>query len=237
MKKFKWLAVLAAIALAFAGCSDSSDDETSSALSDFSKAAVGDIVLSDGTFVKPENFTADMTAAAVIVRAKNGETPALGVGIKHKQLAWCTKDANAYEVNITGLQEDNCTDGSDGWSILKEALKTAGKDDDTADSSKYPAWNFCNTYGTVNSLTGSLATGWYLPAVEELKTIYESKDTIDASLERAGGSQFGTDWYWSCCQYSSDIAVACNLHFANGNVESNSKYHCYNSVCSVRAFN
>ena len=174
-------------------------------------------------------------AAAVIVRTKSGDTPALGVGIHHNRtgLAWCTSSAAGYKTNITGLQISNCTDGSKGWSILKAAL---GNNDDTADSSKYPAWEFCNTYGTKNNLTGSLATGWYLPALAELKTIYDNKTTVDASLLLVGGSQFGTSWYWSCCQSSSYDNDAYLLNFNDGNTYNFYKdYDDY--VCSVRAFN
>lgn len=251
MKKQRLIAVFAAMAFAalLAGCQqpssggDSTTDgsnntNTVKGSTDFLKAAVGDIVLKDGTFVKPENFTDEMKdkAAAVIVRTKSGDTPALGVGIHHNRtgLAWCTSSAAGYKTNITGLQISNCTDGSKGWSILKAAL---GNKDDTADSSKYPAWEFCNTYGTKNNLTGSLATGWYLPALAELETIYGNKTTVDASLLLVGGSQFGTSWYWSCCQsYSSYDNNAYKLDFGTGkpsnDVKDGSIY-----VCSVRAFN
>ena len=241
MKKQRLIAVFAAMAFAalLAGCQQPSSggDSTTDGSTDFSKAAVGDIVLKDETFVKPENFTDEMKdkAAAVIVRTKSGDTPALGVGIHHNRtgLAWCTKDANAYNVKITDLQSDNCKDGSKGWSILKAAL---GNNDDTADSSKYPAWEFCNTYGTKNNLTGSLATGWYLPALAELKTIYGNKTIVDASLLLVGGSQFGTSWYWSCCQSSSYDNFAYRLDFGNGSTGDGSKTN-FNYVCSVRAFN
>ena len=235
MKKQRLIAVFAAMAFAalLAGCQQPSSGGDST---DFSKAAVGDIVLKDGTFVKPENFTDEMKdkAAAVIVRTKSGDTPALGVGIHHNRtdLAWCISSAAGYKTNITGLQISNCTDGSKGWSILKAALGN----DDTADSSKYPAWEFCNTYGTKNNLTGSLATGWYLPALAELETIYGNKTTVDASLLLVGGSQFGTSWYWSCCQSSSDEDSAYKLSFYIGititSIKNNDDY-----VCSVRAFN
>ena len=235
MKKQRLIAVFAAMAFAalLAGCQQPSSGGDST---DFSKAAVGDIVLKDGTFVKPENFTDEMKdkAAAVIVRTKSGDTPALGVGIHHNRtdLAWCISRAVGYKTNITGLQISNCTDGSKGWSILKAALGN----DDTADSSKYPAWEFCNTYGTKNNLTGSLATGWYLPALAELETIYGNKPIVDASLLLVGGSQFGTSWYWSCCQSSSDGSDAFILNFFNGNTAINDKGSC-SYVCSVRAFN
>ena len=242
MKKQRLIAVFAAMAFAalLAGCQQPSSggDSTTDGSTDFSKAAVGDIVLKDGTFVKPENFTDEMKdkAAAVIVRTKSGDTPALGVGIHHNRtgLAWCTSSAAGYKTNITGLQISNCTDGSKGWSILKAAL---GNNDDTADSSKYPAWEFCNTYGTKNNLTGSLATGWYLPALAELETIYGNKTTVDASLLLVGGSQFGTSWYWSCCQSSSYVNDACKLLFNNGGTFNDDKDFNYGYVCSVRAFN
>ena len=247
MKKQRLIAVFAAMAFAalLAGCQQPSsggdsttDGNTVKGSTDFSKAAVGDIVLKDGTFVKPENFTDEMKdkAAAVIVRTKSGDTPALGVGIHHNRtgLAWCTSRAAGYKTNITGLQSSNCTDGSKGWSILKAAL--GNNDDDTAASSKYPAWEFCNTYGTKNNLTGSLATGWYLPALAELKTIYGNKTIVDASLLLVGGSQFGTSWYWSCCQSSSGASSACILGFDDGDTYSVGKdSNLY--VCSVRAFN
>ena len=244
MKKQRLIAVFAAMAFAalLAGCQQpssggSNNTNTVKGSTDFSKAAVGDIVLKDGTFVKPENFTDEMKdkAAAVIVRTKSGDTPALGVGIHHNRtgLAWCTSSAAGYKTNITGLQISNCTDGSKGWSILKAAL---GNNDDTADSSKYPAWEFCNTYGTKNNLTGSLATGWYLPALAELKTIYGNKTTVDASLLLVGGSQFGTNRYWSCCQSSSYDNSAYTLSFINGNSSGNVKDGSL-FVCSVRAFN
>ena len=240
MKKQRLIAVFAAMAFAalLAGCQQPSSggDSTTDGSTDFSKAAVGDIVLKDETFVKPENFTDEMKdkAAAVIVRTKSGDTPALGVGIHHRTgLAWCTSSAAGYKTNITGLQISNCTDGSKGWSILKAAL---GNNDDTADSSKYPAWEFCNTYGTKNNLTGSLATGWYLPALAELKTIYGNKTIVDASLLLVGGSQFGTSWYWSCCQSSSYGNVACLLDFGNGGADGDNLYNS-GYVCSVRAFN
>ena len=241
MKKQRLIAVFAAMAFAalLAGCQQPSSggDSTTDGSTDFSKAAVGDIVLKDETFVKPENFTDEMKdkAAAVIVRTKSGDTPALGVGIHHNRtgLAWCTSSAAGYKTNITGLQISNCTDGSKGWSILKAAL---GNNDDTADSSKYPAWEFCNTYGTKNNLTGSLATGWYLPALAELKTIYGNKTIVDASLLLVGGSQFGTSWYWSCCQSSSADNDACTLSFTSGNTDYGLK-GINGYVCSVRAFN
>ena len=224
-----------AFALVLAGCQQpSSGGDSGSVAVDWSKAAVGDIVMTDGTFVSPDNFNTGMTAAAVIVRAKSEYKPALGVGIHHNRtgLAWCTNDANAYNVKITDLQSDNCKDGSDGWEKLKAACDDAGKGND---ETLYPAWNFCNTYAAANNLTGDLAKGWYLPTVAELETIDSKRSKINESLKTAGGNQFEKSYYWSCCQSFSD-KYAYELYFGNGSTGDNNKYN-DNYVCSVRAFN
>lgn len=123
-------------------------------------------------------------------------------------------------------------DGSDGWEILKEACSDAENNPEN-----YPAWNYSLTYAETNGLTGDLATGWYLPTVAELYTIYQNKTAVDASLSKAGGSQFGTSYYWSCCQSPSNFNDARLLSFDNGDMYTNLKGDYYSYVCSVRAFN
>ena len=198
----------------------------------------GDFVLKDGTML-PKDITLTDTqksnVAAVIVRAAADGKPALGVGIVHNQMAWCTKSATGYNTNITALQEDKTSDymdGSDGWDKLKAACSDAASNPEN-----YPAWNYSLTYAKNNGLTGDLATGWYLPTVAELYTIYQNKTAVDASLSKAGGSSFGTSFYWSCCQNSSDDDLARVLYFSNGNMYYGYKYGNSICVCSVRAFN
>ena len=125
-------------------------------------------------------------------------------------------------------------DGSDGWEKLKAACSDAENN-----PKYYPAWNYSLTYAKTNSLEGDLATGWYLPTVAELYTIYQNKTTVDASLSKAGGSQFGTSYYWSCCQVPSGDSYARVLGFYDGDLLSyyNAKLYNDHSVCSVRAFN
>ena len=202
---------------------------------DYSKCAVGDFVLKNGTVLSKDETPESGTIAAVIVRAAADGKPALGVGIVHNQMAWCTKSATGYSTNITSLLGDETTgytDGSDGWEKLKKACSDA-----ESKPENYPAWNYSLTYAEKNSLTGYLATGWYLPTVAELYTIYQNKDVVDASLSKAGGSQFGTSSYWSCCQYPSINYYARALYFNFGVMSSGLKSNNYYSVCSVRAFN
>ena len=202
---------------------------------DYSKCAVGDFVLKDGTVLSKDETPESGTIAAVIVPAAADGKPALGVGIVHNQMAWCTKSAIGYSTNITALQGDETTgytDGSDGWEKLKKACSDAA-----SNPGNYPAWNYSLTYAKNNGLTGDLATGWYLPTVAELYTIYQNKDVVDASLSKAGGSQFGTSPYWSCCHTRSYDSYARLLHFGGGIMSSYYKHDGSYCVCSVRAFN
>ena len=204
---------------------------------DYSKCVVGDFVLKNGTVLSKDETPESGTVVAVIVRAAADGKPALGVGIVHNTsgLAWCTDSAAGFSTNITVLQGDTTTDymdGSDGWENLKAACSDA-----ESNPGNYPAWNYSLTYAKNNGLTGDLATGWYLPTVAELYTIYQNKDVVDASLSKAGGNQFGTSWYWSCCQSPSNDDYARQLDFAKGDMGYGSKLNVYCYVCSVRAFN
>ena len=200
------------------------------------KYSVGDFVLKDKTILSKDTELTDTlksNVVAVIVRADTSKKPALGVGIVHNKMAWCTSDAAGNNKNITALQGYKTTgymDGSDGWEKLKAACSDA-----ESNPEKYPAWNYSLTYAETNGLT----EGWYLPTVSELYTIYQNKDVVDGSLSKAGGSTFGTSMYWSCCQdssYDNDARVLC---FDDGNMYLYEKDYNYNDfyVCSVRAFN
>ena len=199
------------------------------------KYSVGDFVLKNGTILSKDETPESGTVAAVIVRAATDGKPALGVGIVHNQMAWCTTSAAGYNKNITALQGDKTEgymDGSDGWEKLKKACSDA-----ESNPENYPAWNYSLTYAKTNGLTGDLATGWYLPTVAELYTIYQNKTVVDESLSKAGGSTFGTGNYCSCCQYPSGRDSARVLDFIYGYMFCNFKNFNYFYVCSVRAFN
>ena len=262
MKKHKWFAVISvmAMALAVGGCSNpSSGNESTTGSSggsgnssgagnsgvdnpvsqqpDYSDCVVGDFILEDGTILSKDETPESGTVAAVIVRAATNDKPALGVGIVHNQsgLAWCTESAAGYSTYITALVGDKtsgCMDGSDGWEILKEACSDAENNPEN-----YPAWNYSLTYAKNNGLTGDLVTGWYLPTVAELYTIYQNIDIVDESLSKAGGSRFRPGRYWSCCQYPSYDYHAPVLDLRYGNDYIGVKYYNDYYVCSVRAFN
>ena len=197
----------------------------------------GDFVLKDGTML-PKDITLTKTqksnVAAVVVRAAGDGKRALIVGIFHSRLVWCESSAMGCKTNITALKGNTTSgymNGRDGW----EKLKTACYDLSNGEK-EYPAWSYCNGYGWNNLCSSDIYySGWYLPTVAELYTIYQNKTAVDASLEKAGGNQFGKNVYWSCCQDSSRTRCAMNLDFEKGNVNSSSKdYYLGYYVCSVR---
>ena len=115
MKKHRWFAALAVMvmALAVAGCSNpssgtgnSGDDNPVSQQPDYSKCVVGDFVLKDGTILSKDETPEGGTVAAVIVRAAADGKPALGVGIVHNKMAWCTESAAGCSTIITALKGD-----------------------------------------------------------------------------------------------------------------------------------
>lgn len=247
LKKVAGVVVVAALAFGMVGCSNPSAPTVPTG-PDYSKCVVGDFILKDGSILsKDETLTDEQKSnvAAVIVRAAAGGKPALGVGIVHNKsgLAWCTSNAAGYSTNITALQGEKNSgymNGSNSWDLLVAAcedLKNATAETIETVAQNYRAFNYCRKYGTTNGLTGDLAKGWYLPTVAELNTIYEYKAAVEESLTKAGGSNFGNSWYWSCCQGPSNKGNARVLGFGHGDVYEDAKPNGSIYVCSVRAFN
>lgn len=81
--------------------------------------------------------------------------------------------------------------------------------------SKYPAFKWC----------ADLGDGWYLPAKQELLTIYNNKTAIDANLTDV----LGTYTYWSSTesdgQSSSGVFCAWYVYMSNGNTYGNHKFN------------
>ena len=260
--------VISVLALAFVGCANSTGENNAGGSTGESTGgseilgtkapgvakAVGDIVFNDGSATP---YTAELTlsdeqkdaAIAVIFKVDGGKT--LGVGLKHNRsgLAWCTKDAKAYNTNIKTIQcpatgsagnltFTGDTDGSDNLEQIASFLTTAELADDTTDASKYPAFYFAKNYkNTATNLEAAYGNGWYLPTVAELFDIWKVKETVDAASSLCGGSQFGDSYYWSSSQSASYDNFACKLYFANGAWDPSNKDINFNSVCAVRAFN
>ena len=111
---------------------------------------------------------------------------------------------------------DNQTDGAVNMAIIKAI---------SGWESKYPAFKWC----------ADLGEGWYLPAKEELLTIYSNKAAIDVNLT----GQLSSSWYWSSTEYDSHdsdgVFCAWYVYMSYGGTSGNLKYGDY-YVRAVSAF-
>ena len=79
------------------------------------------------------------------------------VSLDQKELQWCTADE--YKKKLTGI----ATDESDGMRNLQSIMKISDW------RNKYPAFAWCADHGS----------GWYLPAIDELKELLLNDDVRD----------------------------------------------------------
>jgi uncharacterized repeat protein (TIGR02543 family) len=195
---------------------------------------VGDIYYSNGTISSTYNsslipvgivceLTSDGTAVKKIMGLKEGSS-----------LQWAPKSTTGYTTTFS----TSTTDGSGNWTVITKADSTGSGDAAT----KYPAFNFANTYGTTSCTTTGFTSGWYVPAEGELSSLYTNRDAInagitaittaDSSLATALNS---TVVYWSSSQGSADTTYAWGVNFNNGN-ECNGVKYIYDYVRVIRAF-
>ena len=110
---------------------------------------------------------------------------------------------------------DNQTDGAVNMAIIKAI---------SGWESKYPAFKWC----------ADLGEGWYLPAKEELLTICNNKDLINANLTQ----QLLEDWYWSSTEENYQYGgIFCAWGVVVGNGYTNYSIKTYDDyVRAVSAF-
>ena len=67
---------------------------------------------------------------------------------------------------------------------------------------QYPAFAVCSDYGPE----------WYLPALNELKTIYENREILSEKCVQNGGNWFSGGWdYWSSTKDNQDQVISLNM--------------------------
>ena len=134
-----------------------------------------------------------------------------GVGLFQNTgtLAFCVESAAAYN-DADNVYTPDESDGSVNLASIK-AL-------DDYSESNYPAFYYVDHYSYyVSSDLGTYANDWYIPAKNELMSIYNNKTTLDAAMELAGGAKFTANWYWSSNRRSEELKDnAAVLMFNNG---------------------
>ena len=218
---------------------------------------VGDVLLSDGTIVPYDanrTFTEDQKSKAVGVMYgfKEDGAPAGWLALHNSaagtKYEWAIEETTGYntkfdEIICTPSQIGNGsadtatftgdTDGSNNWAYICSVDPSGSADAAT----NYPAFDYVNKYATTFSLTGTYATGWYMPSIAELTYIYRNRTTLNAVLQALGGTQLADYYYWSSSpsQKNDKYSYAWELDFSNGRLDNYSK-NTKNCVCCVRAF-
>ena len=197
---------------------------------------VGDIVFKDGSIMAYADFAAlsstekgakNDSAVAVIFDATNK----LGVGLYPSLAGWCISTATAYNANqyATSLTDGKAnTDQIKGLSDYSET--------------NYPAFHYAANYGATRFAGTSYASGWYLPAKDELQKLCDAQSTVRSVFK--GLSQYNNlpdTYYFSSSQIteSGNEKNAWQLYFSDGNWQKTKKditegYICL--VCAIRKF-
>lgn len=181
----------------FAGCSSPSGG------AEPAPAQQGDIVYSDGTW--SADYNSSKTAVGIVL------IPDVAVGIPYKivglqqssEIQWAyyqddNNKADGYSAGRISLGED---DGSENWESF---INNQGINDANV-SGRYPAFEFCNSLNSSDPVWK-----WYLPAVKELKKIYEKKEIIKASLNKLPEGTYSLNLTDSISVWSSSIEPGSN---------------------------
>ena len=105
---------------------------------------------------------------------------------------WCTKEQYDREIVV-------------GASSMTDGKANTDKVMARSDSDVYPAFEWCRSKGQ----------DWYLPAKDELESIYAAKEKINVTLERLGKIKLGgIRWHWSSTE--CDEFSAWGVYMGNG---------------------
>lgn len=166
-----------------------------------STIAIGDILCTDNTIVKPSVWPMEgKTAMGIVFYVDNTDEHGWAVHLQDQgtSVPW-TPDG--LETDIPSLT--NYINSRDAVMDLDGYLNTANIQN-AGNASTYPA-----------AYAVDFANGWYLPAIGQLRILTSEINTINTSLQIVGGTQFpvNTGWdYWSSTEASFNMAYLSASH-------------------------
>ena len=184
--------------------------------------SIGDILCTDNTTVPSSAWpVVGKTAMGVVFYVDDTGKHGWAVHLQDQgKCRWtaCSKDSLVYGVHTCGTEKEALAD-EDGCANTK-ALRAAGN------ASVYPA-----------AYAVDFGLGWYLPALGQLKKLYNLRERLNTSLLKVKGEEIEEDRYWSSTQYDYSYAWYVDDY---GSVYP-TYMHCidkdyYYRVRSVRAF-
>ncbi len=190
---------------------------------------LGDIVLDDGRVVRyadRDKMTASQKSAAVAIIFDGANKKGVGVKItsEDEKKKWCSEGAGLYNTNeYTQSKDDGALNKSNAHPHM--VVWSAGA---------YPAFWFAETANRKGIYNDD---NWYLPAENELKTLFTIKEIVNNSFAALGITTEIVDdyWYWSSTTtFSGNSANFVNPKDGSGGGFSRT-YEL--RACSVRVFN
>ena len=236
MKKYFNLFTILLFSVSLFVCSGCKVDVSSN--SDVFNFSVGDILFSDGTYIRAKDVVYGIPSeqvskaiAVIAVVTEDGRT--LGVGLnKGKDLSWALKNSVGYKTNFSEIASKNSgsvykgfvfsgdKDGSDNWGYIC-GVDSVGSDDAAVN---YPVFDFASNYGIDSCFEGTeYESGWYVPSVYELYGVYKNFEVVQKSLTAVKGLSFiegkNQSSYWSSSQSDSFDNKAYQVNFDDGYVD------------------
>lgn len=151
----------------------------------------------DGVYQVGDYYNRNDIEGVVFKVDQNGKHGCI-LGLKNSYKQWCTDDEYKRKT-VTGANDKQ----SGLWNL--DRIGQVGW------YANYPAFLWCGNQGE----------GWYIPVVEELKTIYSVKDRLNITLRERGGDPIS--WYvWSSEEDSALWAFVINMD--SGKVDSLHKW-------------
>ena len=181
--------------------------------------AIGDILCTDNTIVKPSAWPMPgKTAYGIVFYVDDTGQHGWAVHLHDQStsISWGGSGIDIAALPNYTHPRDASLD-LDGYTNTQR-IRAAGN------ATTYPA-----------AYAVDFTNGWYLPAAGQLRLLYAEMVTINASLQTVGGTPFLMDanlYYWSSTERNSNSASDVQY---NGNVGSFSKNRSYR-VRSVRTF-
>lgn len=174
--------------------------------------AVGDILCTDGSYVKPNNWPCGKTAKAVVFYIDSTGEHGWAVSlVSQHPVKWSTENVDIPTLqNITHWRDAICE--FDGYTNTQK-IRNFG------DSSKYPA-----------AWAVDFENGFYLPATGQLNILYGVMHVVNASIVIVGGTPFQI--YddvgfrcWSSNEWSATMAIGVYRDGDVGFTEKNANYN------------
>lgn len=157
--------------------------------------AIGDILCTDGTTVKPAEYNnSGKVAMGVVYYVDNTGRHGWAVNLHDESsgIPWSPRELWADIPTLVNYRSSRAAiKDLDGYNNTMK-IRAAG------DSNAYPA-----------AYSVDFANGWYLPAAGQLNLLYAELMTINASLQIVGGTQFSmysSLTYWSSTEYTIHYA-------------------------------